>query len=257
MNNEDRILISFLEDKVFQCRDRQTVTTSKFLNMHEKSLAASLRISKDIFREFYGVFEDSERVIAVFLPEYLTFEEFLKDEELNPLCVLEVTKDKFSNPLSHRDYLGALMGLGINREMLGDIQVTETGCQIVCFKNIADYICKNLDKAGKGTLEIKVLQCGEVDTLSIDEGIEDSFTVSSLRLDSVVKNGFRISRDSACEAISHALVFVNDIECLKPDKKVGVGDKITLRHKGRIIICDIPGKSKRGRDIIKIKKYLR
>lgn len=257
MNSEDKILFSFLEDKIFRCRNRQIVTTSKFLNMHERSLAASLRISKDISREFYGVFDDSERVIAVFLPEHLTLAQFIGDENLNPLCVLDVTKDKFSSPLSHRDYLGALMGLGIDREMLGDIQVTESGCQIVCFKSIADYICENLNKAGKGTLKIKVLKCGEVDSLGTNEGVEDSFTVSSPRLDSVVKNAFRISRNSACEAISHALVFVNDIECLKPDKRVEVGDKITLRHRGRIIIRDIPGKSKRGRDIIVIKKFLK
>lgn len=262
MTPEDKILTSFLGEKAEQCVSNQMITCSKFLDMHEKSLAASLRLPFGVKRVFYGGFEEAERCLTVYLPEYIeaadyrALGEFFKESPGDcPVSILEIKKDKFSKELSHRDYLGALMGLGISRDVTGDIMVSKDGCHIAVLKTMADYISGNLTSAGRGTLNIKIAEPWEVENPAKNEGVPDSFTVSSPRLDSIVKNGFGVSREAACEAISRGLVFLNDIECGKPDKRITEGDKISMRHKGRIIISALPGKSKKGRDIVNIIRF--
>ncbi len=262
MTEEDKILISLISEKAEQCLDRQMITQTRFLDMHEKSVASGIRLPGGVKRVFYSGFEDAERYLAVFLPGYIEADDeksladyFASSPDDCPVAVLEVTKDKFSKALTHRDYLGALMGLGINRDTVGDIKVGENGCHIAVIKSMAEYISRNLTSAGRGTLNIRILPPGEADSVPAAQGVPDSFTVSSPRLDSIVKNGFSVSRDAACEAITRGLVFVNDIECFKPDRKINEGDKITFRHKGRIFIESFPGKSRKGKEIVSIIRY--
>ncbi len=246
MTAEDKILIAKYEDKVRQCRDNSMITCTAFLDMRERSVIAThLSPQSEAKTVFYGVFDDAERAAAVMLPYYIeavSFESlcsyFGENPDDNPLAVIEVEKDRFSKPLSHRDYLGALMSLGIKREMAGDIIVNENGCKIAVLAHMADYIAENLCKAGRGSLKAKVVSALIVTETEKATGVEDSFTVSSMRLDSVVKNAFKVSRGDACKAIESGVVFVNDSECLKADKKICGGDKIVFRRKGRIIVED-------------------
>ncbi len=259
MNTEDKLLISKIEDKARQCSENSMITNSDFLDMHQKSVAASLRLPyPDVRMVFYGGFEDAERTVAVFLPEYIEELQthFMAVPDDDPLTVIELTKDNFSPALSHRDYLGALMGLGIRREMTGDIIVSENGCRMAVLSKMAPFILDNLGKAGRGTLKGRILPPSEAREGTKAAGIPDSFTVSSMRLDSVVKNAFCVSRGDAADAIEGGVVFVNDIECTKPDRKIVSGDKIVFRRKGRIIVGDCSGISKKGRVIVNIIKFV-
>ncbi len=263
MNSEDKILIAKIEDKMRQCSENAMITNSVFLDMHERSVVSSMRASyPDVKTVFYGGFADAERTAAVMLPDYVEANDFEslcgyfeECSESDPLAVIEVEKDKFSPSLSHRDYLGALMGLGIKREITGDIIVTENGCRIAVLESMAEFIAENLTKAGRGTLKTKIVPPHTVREEKTAAGENDSFTVSSMRLDSVVKNAFRVSRSDACAAIESGIVYVNDIECLKADRRISQGDKIVFRRKGRIIIEDCSSVSKKGRVIVNIKKF--
>lgn len=263
MNEEDKLLLAKIRDRARQCSDNSMITSSVFLDMRERSVVASARLdSGDIRMIFYGGFEDAERTTAVFLPEYVKardlqslFEYFEQCPEADPIAIIEIEKDKFSPALGHRDYLGALMGLGIKREMTGDIIVSETGCKMAVLEKIAPFIVDNLGKAGRGTLKAKIISSSEARDGAKAVGTPDSFTVSSMRLDSVIKNAFRVSRGDACEAIESGLVFVNDLECTKPDKKINGGDKVVFRRKGRIIIKDCSSVSKKGRVIVEIIRF--
>lgn len=260
MNTDDKLLISKIEDKARQCSENSMITNSDFLDMHQKSVVASLRLPyPDVRMVFYGGFDGAERTVAVFLPDYIEDElsdHFSAVPEDDPLTVIELTKDKFSPALSHRDYLGALMGLGIRREMTGDIIVSENGCRMAVLSKMAPFILDNLGKAGRGTLKGRILAASEAREGTKATGIPESFTVSSMRLDSVVKNAFSVSRGDAAEAIEGGVVFVNDIECTKPDRKIVSGDKIVFRRKGRIIVGDCSGISKKGRVIVNIIKFI-
>lgn len=260
MNEEDKLLLARIRDRARQCSDNSMITSSVFLDMRERSVVASSRFDTPII--FYGGFEDSERTAAVFLPDYVEAEnlqELLEyfDEcpEADPVAIIEIEKDKFSPALSHRDYLGALMGLGIKREMTGDIIVNENGCKMAVLEKIAPFIVENLGKAGRGTLKAKIVPSCEARKGTKSVGTPDSFTVSSMRLDSIVKNAFRVSRGDACTAIESGLVFVNDLECTKPDKKISDGDKVVFRRKGRIIVTDCSSVSKKGRVIVEIIRF--
>lgn len=264
MTQEDKLLIAKIEDKARLCSENSMITNSGFLDMHERSVVSEMRLQyPDIRMLFYGVFDGAERNVAVFLPEYIEAENeeelngfFAENPDDNPLAVIELEKDKFSPALSHRDYLGALMGLGIRREMTGDIIVGENGCKMAVLEKIAPFIAENMSKAGRGTLKAKIIPLSQVGESEKVTGIPDSFTVSSMRLDSVVKNAFRVSRGDASAAIESGTVFVNDIECTKPDKKISAGDKIVFRRKGRIIVEDCSSVSKKGRIIVEITKFV-
>lgn len=259
MTADEKILIAKIEDKARLCSDNSMITNSDFLDMHERSVAASIKKSfGDVKMFFYGGFDDAERNIVIFMPDYITdepsvyFNEYPDDD---PIAVIEIEKDKFSPALGHRDYLGALMGLGIKREMTGDIIVSENGCRMAVLAKIAPFIAENLDKAGRGTLKAKITSPSQARSGAKATGIPDSFTVSSMRLDSVVKNAFRLSRGDAADAIESGVVYVNDIECTKPDKKIAEGDKVVFRRKGRIIVNDCSSVSKKGRIIVEVLKF--
>ena len=264
MTREDKILIAKIEDKARLCSENSMITSSDFLDMHERSVAAEMRLQyPDVKMIFYGAFEGAERTVAVFLPDYI---EAANSDELkayfdenpddNPLAVIRLKKDKFSPSLSHRDYLGAFMGLGIRRETTGDIAVDENGCKMIVLSKIAPFIAENMSKAGRGTLKAEIIPASKAENGTKSAGVSDSFTVSSMRLDSVVKNAFRVSRNDAVSAIESGVVFVNDIECIKPDRKVSSGDKIVFRRKGRIIINDCSSVSKKGRVIVEIMRFI-
>ena len=262
MNDENKFLLAGIRDRARQCSDNSMITSSVFLDMRERSVVASAHAEGDVNMIFYGGFEDAERTAAVFLPEYVEaadlqslIEYFDQCPESDPISVIEIEKDKFSPALSHRDYLGALMGLGIKREMTGDIVVNENGCKMAVLERIAPFIVENLDKAGRGTLKARIIPSSQAREGAKAVGTPDSFTVSSMRLDSIVKNAFRVSRGDACTAIESGLVFVNDLECIKPDKKIYDGDKVVFRRKGRIIVKDCSSVSKKGRIIVEIIRF--
>ncbi len=261
MNEEDKLLLAKIRDRARQCSDNSMITNSVFLDMRERSVVASSRIDGGKLI-FYGGFEDAERSVAVFLPEYVDatdlpslFDYFEECPDCDPISIIEIEKDKFSPALSHRDYLGALMGLGLKREMTGDIIVSENGCKMAVLEKIAPFIVENLGKAGRGTLKAKIIPSSQARKGEKSVGTPDSFTVSSMRLDSVVKNAFHVSRGDACTAIESGLVFINDLECTKPDKKISDGDKIVFRRKGRIIVKDCSSVSKKGRIIVEIIRF--
>lgn len=263
MNEEDKLLISKAEDKARLCSENYMITNSDFLDMHQRSVISGVNFRfDDVKIFFYGAFEDAQRTVAVMLPNYVEadcaeklFAYFDSHPEDDPLTVIEVEKDRFSPALSHRDYLGALMALGIRREMTGDIIVNENGCKIAVLSKIAPFIVENLSKAGKGTLCAKAAAPSSSRQSSKADGIPDIFTVSSLRLDSIVKNSFRLSRTDAVKAVESGTVFVNDLECTKPDKKISAGDKIVLRRKGKIIVKNCSDVSKKGRVIVETEKF--
>ena len=258
MLSEEKLFLAKFNDKAMECDKKCILTNTDFMDMHMHSVAKSVRLQGDVRVIFYSPFSDCERVLAIFLPEYI---EAAGENELksyfrenpydDPVRVIRVTKDKFSPSLTHRDYLGALMALGIKREMTGDIIVDGDGCYIVCLEKTAAYIKENLLSAGRATLKTEIIDYYALDAERNDTKKEVTFTVSSLRLDSVVKNGFNLSRTDAAEKITQGLVYVNDIQAQKIDKKIFEGDKIVLRHSGRFLIKDCSGRTKKGRTVVK------
>lgn len=258
--NEKEILISHALDKKRQSTDNSMITHTNFLSLDEISIVKTTDREYNEYTDtfYYGGYSDSERQIALFVPKFFETDditEFLSDnEEDNPLCIVRLKKDKFTT-LSHRDYLGAIMGLGLKREMVGDIKVTNEGADVFCLKSAADYICDNLKKSGRGSVSGEVLSVSSFS--SADDKFEVCFTtVASLRLDGVISAFFNLSRSSAAEMVNKGLVYVNSSQCLKCDYTLKQGDKIVLRGKGKMVLSEVKGTSKKGKLKIEYKKYI-
>ena len=169
-----------------------------------------------------------------------------------PICVLRISIPKGSPGLTHRDYLGSLLGLGIERHVTGDILVREDGADAVVLSDMAEYIAQNLTSVGRANVSCEVL---DISRLIVGQQLTKEIrdTVASLRLDNVCASAFRTARGKAQDAIKAGLVSVNGRQCLKPDTELSEGDRISCRGKGRAVIAEVGGRTRKDRITITLK----
>lgn len=258
---EDSLLLSFAGDRMLKCSNDFVLTSTFFLDIRQQSLILSkTKISDDVNALFFGGFDTAERNVLVFIPYYLEISDFdsLKsylsnNPDENPLTVLRLKKDSFSS-VTHRDYLGALMGLGIKREMIGDIIVTKDGADIIVMKSVAEYIKTELKSVGRATVSVSEVSFYEISDM-VTNIHEETINVSSMRIDNIVSACFKLSRSESADAVLSGSIYVNSLQILKCDKKINIGDKIVYRSKGKVVLKEISGVSKKGRNFIKIDVY--
>ncbi len=249
---EDDALLARLLDKVdIWQRDGRTQYT-RFLSERDKLCCDPVLHElgvEDAF--FWGGYPEADRTLLL-LPAEWEDKENLCFGKSSPVAVIRAGW-KSGETLSHRDFLGALMGLGIERELIGDILPREGSCDILLLRDIAPYVMQNLSSAGRATLLLTEAEQPET--------VEARFrlikdTVASLRLDAVVGSGFSLAREKAAAAIRSGKVALDGMECLKPDKTVGSGSRISLRGLGKIELSEVGGQSKKGRTIVVIKRFI-
>lgn len=182
-------------------------------------------------------------------------EHFAAIPEEDPLAVVRAGRKKGAPPLSHRDYLGALMGLCIRRESVGDILVREDGADIILLKEIADFVLMNYSKAGRTPLELSGIPVSGL-IFRAGERREVTESVASLRLDNLVSAAFSVSRSRAAEAAAEGLIFIDGISVKKPDRIIREGEKIVFRGRGKAVFLGVKGKSSKGRLMVAIEKYI-
>ena len=187
---------------------------------------------------------DCERKAAFFLPSWMDAEALDVSEALSAIRITAA----FGSP-GHRDYLGAILGLGVRRDCLGDIRISDNVAHLFCLSTIADYLLANLEQVGRCGVKAAAIPLSEVPPLE-RQYRSVTFTAQSLRLDTVCGGMFRISRTQAAEQIAQGNVNVNYIVCLKPDRAVAPGDVITLRGRGKGTLDAVGGTSRKGRQFI-------
>ena len=257
---EREILISHCVDKINSASENMMITSTDFLSCEEKSEIINLhkRYSRDADIYFYGGYGEAERTVALFVPKCFGFQGDSSDllneyPDSNPVAVIRLTKDKFSSA-SHRDYLGALMGLGIKRKLIGDILVFDWGAYIFVFDSIKDFICDNLDQCGRASVRCEAVTPSAMELP--DERTDTVFhSVASMRLDNILSAGFGLSRTVCTQAIASGIVFVNSVKAEKNDFQIHENDKIVLRGKGKIVVENIIGRNKKDRIHINIRHY--
>ena len=199
----------------------------------------------------WGGYEGAERCVAAFYagdpPEAGDW----------PVVALRLQWNaKFANP-GHRDLLGAMMGLGIEREMTGDIAMgtyRDAPCAyLFALEEVADYIAANLDSAGLASLKVSVAT--ETPQLIPPEGESLRLTVQQQRLDAVLAAACRLSRSEAQRLIAAGLVKLNHVPQLRPDARLSEGDLISARGYGRVKVTAFQGESRRGRQVVQVFRY--
>lgn len=251
-DKEERILLSRVLDKAEACQTRNFLTYTPFLSPRVQMLANRLLANHDGTYHPFGGYPGAERNMLFFLPDYETALPDPTDPDC-PICALQ-TKFTAENPLTHRDFLGALLGSGISREKLGDILVADTHCTVVLQKELQHFLQENMVKAGRAKLQWMPLPLSQIEAPSpTTQDIQD--TVSSLRLDAVCATGFSLSRAKAAAQITAGNVSHNYKTCLKPEQAIHVGDVISARGFGKFHVEAIGGQSRKGRTFIHLKRY--
>ena len=229
---EERLLLSRVWDKCEQCRTRNIPTATGFLSPQEQTAAQHLLNALGC-REGYVLWGgyDGAEIAAV-----------------RAVC-------RSGGDLTHRDFLGSLMALGLTREKIGDILVEKGGCQVLLDPSMTDFLLQNWDSAGREKLTVTPLP---LSALAVPHAAVKELrdTVSSLRLDNVLAAGFSLSRGRAAEAVEKGSVQVNYVTCVKPDKPVSAGDTITCRGLGKCVLDSVGAPTKKGRLPVTIRRYI-
>lgn len=245
---EKEYLEARLADAAEQCRTRETPKFVGFLD--SAGAAAAVRAASSSGTRFllFGGYEGAERVYFGAFPDWCE-----PDGEMFPIAKLKII-NKSGRELRHSDFLGALMSLGLERDTVGDILVGKKESFVFVSESVADYIVSQVTKIGSGGVEVsrdssKVLP--ESGGFS-----ERSDTVASKRLDCVVASLASCSRGKAAELIESGLVSVGGLEVTKITKEVAEGDVIAVRRVGKFVIDGISDVTKKGRLVLKYKKYI-
>ncbi|NLO25218.1 MAG: hypothetical protein GX114_03620 [Clostridiales bacterium] len=247
--DENKYFIGRMMEYLNRCeRNKQRVFTD-FLHPLQVKIATELaRSQSSVQLGFHGGFEDAERRMAVFLPEW----DSVKPEEF-PVEILKITDRGWGRTLSHRDFLGALLGIGINREKVGDLLVRERVCFAAVHRDIAGFVETNLERAGRSSVTVERV-AGE-DLQIAPKYSEMRITVASPRLDSVVGSVFGLSRAKSAGLINSEKVKVNWDVCNRTDAALQQGDIVSVGGKGKFKVGEFAGTTKKGRSIMVIKLY--
>ncbi len=197
-----------------------------------------------------GGAEGCERQRAFFLPDWLSPEDLDLAEHIRAVRI----EAHFGEP-GHRDYMGAILALGIQRDSLGDILVQGPEAYVFCLPSVEPLLLEELDRAGR--VGVKTFSCPLGAVPMPEHRVKRvSFTVKSLRLDAVASSMFGLSRTAAAELIRLGAATLNYAPCEKPDAPVKPGDVLSLRGHGKGILSDVGGRSRKDRLFLEAEIYL-
>ena len=244
-SDKDKLFYSKLDDAVSLCLTRQRPYFFSFLSERRQVLAESYL--KSVYFEnysFFGGYENSERkVLGLFFDE---------PDNNFPISALEFIF-RSCDKLTHRDFLGALMSLGIERETVGDILVEDGRCVVFVKSELKDYIVSQIFKIGNVGINIKD---ADICRLPKGRGFEEiSYTVSSLRLDNITAALAGFSREKTKNLILAGNVSLNFLLCQNVSRLVRENDTLTIRGKGKYILKSVLGETKKGRIRISVIHY--
>ena len=237
---ENHELIRRLEDLAARCEKTGAVTNSHFLSPAEQLQAERAFRGRSVRLLLHGGHPDCERKAAFFLPYDLEPEYF---DPADRLRAIRLTAH-FGAP-GHRDYLGALLGMGVGREWVGDIWVEGESAIVFCLPSVEKHLL-GIDRAGRVALTAEPVAVTEVPAPERKRE-ERSFTVMSPRLDAVVSGLFRLSRSEAARQIALGMVSINYELSNKTDYTVREGDVVSLRGAGKGKVAGFGGNSRKGR----------
>ena len=249
MTKEETMLGRHLVDLSRQAYERGIPLYSNFLNLNEQNIFHGCASELYGAYELFGGYEGAERQMIAFLPDAFVFQ---GDYPL-VCCMITPQNRRFSQELTHRDVLGSLMSLGIERETLGDILIQEQDIYVFCHSSIFAFIQQELTRIRNTPVSVTAAQPGEPACsphLEACQGI-----VPSNRLDAVLAAMCRISRSQACDLIHRGLVFINGKQMSSPKGSCHPGEIISIRGTGRFQFLAEEGETRKGRIKISSNRY--
>lgn len=254
---ETSVLLGHLKDLGYEAESRGEITHSAFLGFSLRSFLASYLSHEfsGVNHFYYSPLEEAEMMSMVFLPEGVSKEEFLEEERQAPSvisCLHVYPKaEKFASPLTHRDFLGALLALGIERERVGDILIEGKESYVYLLSDTLPYVKENLLSVGR-----VAVKCEEANPFSCPFAPsfeERGYPVASLRLDALIAEVYHLSREQAKELIQAGNVRTTYSPSPKAQYEPKEGEHVSIFGKGKFIYLGNEGTSRKGKPIAKIK----
>lgn len=251
MDKETAVLKKHLLDLADQSYQNNMFTFSAFLSLHEQQLVEEIRKENAFVRmTLDGGHADCERRMVRFGDK----EELGYEEEFPIRCVkIEPLIEKFADVLTHRDFLGAVMNLGIERNTIGDIFVEGKSAYLYCHQKIAEYLLAELDQVKHTHVKCRVVDPKE--EMPAAKTVEKEVLVSSARIDGVISKVYNISRTDSLELFRTGKVFVNGKLMENNSYVLHAGDHVTARGFGKFIFKEEICRTKKEKLRILIEKY--
>lgn len=249
MNNSDELITARVKDLIRRCERTAQAGFSAFLDGAQQAEITEHVSFYGFNMKMFGGYDGAERKIIGVFPEW---EE--PDDTAFPISVLKI-KSGYDRELTHRDYLGTLMGQGIDRSKTGDILIDGQYAYVFVCEDIAQYLADNIKKIGNQGARIEI--CG-VNDAQIPEPKRETVTAvcASLRLDAVVAALCNLPRSQSAKLINASLVKLNYRECEDASRTVAAGDLISVRGHGRFTFVGADGETRKGRLHITAEKYI-
>ncbi len=253
-DGDERLLLARVLDQQQRADQRGIPAHTGFLSPAEQAVSADLLMAAAPGAGIlFGGYDDAERKLWAFLPDWLE-EETWRESGDCPVAALSVTVPAMAD-LTHRDYLGSLMGLGLTREKIGDILLTGNGAQVLVLRETLPILLAQWEKAGRYPVTLAPMPLDEL-APAPGEIRKVRATVASLRLDAVLAAGFGISRSRAGELIRAGRVMADHRPAEKGDRPVTEGTVLTCRGLGKCVLASAGGTSRRGRIVLEFDRYI-
>lgn len=243
---KEKLVSARLLDKARLCAKTGSMTFSSFLSPAEQELVLPAARAERVLFVLDGGFDEAERKVAIFLPYA---EEHLREEKSFPIRALEIVpkgKTWVKAAPTHRDYLGAALGQGLTREVLGDIVLFSQGAYLLALAKAADFLAENLSQVASEYVSIAFVPLDEV-ALPKTEAREVVRTVASLRLDCVLAAAYNLSRNDAKTMVLSGTVLVNHRLASRPEQMLAAGDVMSVRGKGRVVLQNVGNPTRKER----------
>lgn len=238
MTPEEKELAKRFEELSDRAERRGIYTNTPFLTTAEQAVLAELGLPFSAF----GGYEEAERIVALF-----GHRQDCGYPPQNPIALLQVKpkSERFADALTHRDYLGAIMNLGIKRETVGDIVASEKEGYVVCLETVADYLVEQLTQIRHTAVTVKRTE--KIPPLVLPQPQSEQIVISSARLDAVISAVWDLSRAEGKRLVEREQVTLSGKLCTDPGKELIGGERISVRGYGRFYYDGIDRETKKGK----------
>lgn len=252
MTKEEQVFLKHLSDLQEAAWNRNIVTFSDFCGLNELNIFYSSRADfSSVKTVTSGGYDTAERQMIAFIPDALSYEWKFPILAVN----IRPLNAKFADVLTHRDYLGSLMNLGVDRSRIGDIAVMDnySAC-VFCEEKLAGYLSTELTRVKHTSVVCTVSDPEEISYTPKTEEIGG--TVASVRLDSLIALAFHMSRSAVIPLIEGGRTFINGRLSTSNGARLKEGDIISVRGQGRFCLGALEGTTKKGRQFVRLRRYV-
>ncbi len=248
MNKEDRQFLKRIDELSERAEKRRSRECSDFLSLAEQSVLLG---NAPYNCRLWGGYEAAERKLALFDEWH---DEHIEADEQLVLIKIAPVNAKFSDALTHRDFLGSLMNMGLRRECFGDIVLQGNTAYLFCMAEVREYVLQNIDRVKHTTVKTELVQSLPAEIT--ERATVQSYSVNSLRLDALIGAVYKLSRSEAKDLIeAEGKAYINGRETQNAAAQVCDGDMVSLRGYGRFRYEGTSGETRKGRLRVDLKVY--